>query len=89
MIEYLAGAVTLAFFLAGVHFFKFWKKTKDRLFLHFACAFWLFMLNQIATSLIGATAERTGYAYILRVLGYVLILLAIVDKNTFAPRKRK
>lgn len=87
MTTFLAGALTLAFFLAGVFFLRFWKKTRDRLFLHFALAFWLFMLNQIATSAMGAVAEETGYAYILRVLGYIVILVAIVDKNAFERRK--
>jgi len=82
LIDYLAGAVALAYFLAGVHFLRFWKRTRDRLFLHFAFAFWLFMLNQILSSLLGADGELTGYAYILRVLGFGLIIVAIVDKNT-------
>lgn len=83
---YLSGAVTLAYFLAGVFFLRFWKKTRDRLFLHFAFAFWLFMLNQIVSSLLGADDERSGYAYILRVLGFTLIIFAIVDKNTSRDR---
>jgi hypothetical protein len=81
MIEFLAGGLTLAYLIAGVYFLRFWRKTADRLFLHFAVAFWLFALNQIATSLLAGAYERLGYFYILRVLGYVLILYAIVDKN--------
>jgi len=50
--------------------------------MYFAFAFWLFMLNQILSSLLGADGELTGYAYILRVLGFGLIIVAIVDKNT-------
>jgi Family of unknown function (DUF5985) len=88
MLEFLAGAVALCYLLAAVHFLRFWKKTRDRLFLHFAVAFGLFMVNQIATSAFAEAAERTGYAYVLRVLGYALILFAIVDKNTFPLRKR-
>jgi hypothetical protein len=85
-IEFLSGATALAYLLAGVFFLRFWRKTRDRLFLHFAFAFWLFMLNQILSSILGANGEHTGYAYILRVLGFGLIILAIVDKNT--ARKR-
>jgi hypothetical protein len=86
LIDYFAGAVALAYLLAGFYFLRFWKKTRDRLFLHFAFAFWLFMLNQILSSALGADDEHTGYTYILRVLGFGLIILAIVDKNT--ARKR-
>lgn len=89
MIDFFAGAVTLGYLLAGIFFLRFWKKTGDRLFLHFAWAFWLFALNQLAASWLGAASEKTGYTYILRVLGFVLILLAIVNKNAFASRKKK
>jgi hypothetical protein len=89
MIEFLSGAVSLAYFLAGVHFLRFWRKTSDRLFLSFAIAFWLLAANQTIVSLLGAADERSGFAYILRVLGFILILFAIADKNIFTWRKRK
>ncbi|BAU49085.1 hypothetical protein SVA_2537 [Sulfurifustis variabilis] len=89
MIEFLAGAVTLAHIVSAVYFLRFWRKTSDRLFLSFAVAFGLLALNQIAVSVIGAADERTNYAYILRVLGFILIFLAIIDKNVFAVRKGK
>jgi hypothetical protein len=89
MIEFLAGAVTLAYFISGLYFLRFWRKTHDRLFLSFALAFWLLAANQAIVSLLGMADERSGYAYILRVLGFVLILFAIVDKNVFTWRRRK
>jgi hypothetical protein len=81
MIEFLSGAVTLAYIIAAVCFVRFWRKTSDRLFLSFALAFGLFALNQVVVSALGAGDERSNYAYILRVLGFVLILVAILDKN--------
>jgi hypothetical protein len=88
VIEFLAGALTLAYVLAGVHFLRFWRKTRDRLFLAFALAFWLLTANQAAVALMGVDDERTGYVYVLRVLGFLLILLAIVDKNVSRSRPR-
>ncbi len=88
MIQYLAGAVTMGFVLAGVFFLRFWRRTRDPLFLHFAIAFSLFACNQAATSYLGPDDERTGYAYVLRVLGYLLILVAIVGKNVFPGWRR-
>jgi len=87
MIDFLSGAVTLAYFLAGLFFLRFWRKTKERLFLHFAIAFWLFMLNQVAVSIAEASDEQSGYYYVLRVLGFTLILFSILDKN-FLPKRR-
>lgn len=89
MIEFLSGAVTLAYFLSGVYFLRFWRKTNDRLFLNFALAFWLFAANQLIVSALGTADERSGYTYILRVFGFLLILFAIADKNIFTWRKRK
>ena len=87
MIDFLSGAVALAYVVAGLYFVQFWKRTADRLFLAFALAFGLLVLNQVGVFLMGVEDERYNYVYILRVLGFVLILLAIVDKNV-ARRRR-
>jgi len=89
MIQFLAGAVTLAYVIAAVHFFHFWHKTSDRLFVSFAVAFLLFALNQFIISVLWAADERNSYAYILRILGFVIILFAILDKNIVSPRKQR
>ena len=64
------------------------RRTSDRLFLNFALAFALLAVNQLLVFALGVGDERGNYAYILRVLGFVLILIAIVDKNIFS-RKRE
>jgi peptidoglycan/LPS O-acetylase OafA/YrhL len=87
MIEYLAGAVTLGYLVAMLFFLRFWKRTQDRLFLAFGIAFALLALNQALAQWLGAADERIGYTYLLRVLGFVLILAAIVDKNVSRERK--
>jgi len=79
----------MGFLVAGVFFLRFWKRTHDRLFLAFAIAFALFALNQIATFATNVTDESSGYAYLLRVMGFVVIIVAIVDKNSASPRTRK
>jgi hypothetical protein len=81
LIDFLAGGVTLGFLVAAAFFLRFWKRTADRLFLSFAAAFVLLALNQMLATFLGAGDELTPYTYVLRVLGFVLILLAIVDKN--------
>jgi len=89
MIDFLAGSLTFAFIVAAIFFLRFWKQTRDRLFLNFALAFGLFALNQIGAAWLGAEDERIAYVYLLRVLGYGLILFAIVGKNVFEVVKRK
>jgi Family of unknown function (DUF5985) len=85
MVQLLSGALILAYAAAGLHFLKFWRRTKDRLFLHFAIAFWLFALNQLASSVPIVTDDTSGYEYLLRVIGFVIILIAIADKNLSPP----
>ena len=86
MLEFLSGAVTLGHLIAALFFLRFWRKTGDRLFLAFAMAFLLFALNQGLASLLAVYREPTSFVYVLRVLGFVLILVAIVDKN-LSPAK--
>ena len=81
MIEFLSGAVTMGYLVATGFFMRFWRKTADRLFLAFGLAFLLLALNQALAQWLGAADERVGYTYVLRVIGFVLILAAIVDKN--------
>jgi Family of unknown function (DUF5985) len=86
MIDFLAGAVTMGFMVASAFFVRFWRKTADRLFLAFGAAFGLLALNQILAAVLEAGDERTPFVYVLRVLAFILILLAIVDKNV-VPRR--
>jgi hypothetical protein len=85
--NFLAGAVTLGYAIASVFFVRFWRRTGDRLFLAFAFAFALLALNQAVVTFLEAGDERTVYAYGLRVLGFILSLAAIIDKN-LASRRR-
>ncbi|MCI3951304.1 MAG: hypothetical protein K0R53_801 [Burkholderiales bacterium] len=89
MIEFLSGAVTVAHLVAALFFLRFWRKTADRLFLAFALAFVLFALNQGLAHVLAIYHEPTSFIYALRVLGFVLIVIAIVDKNFFAARSAK
>ena len=89
LVDFLAGAVTLGCFVAAALFLRFWRRTRDRLFLAFSAAFVLLAVNQALAAFLGAGDERTPYTYVLRVLGFVLILYAIVDKNFSSGRKTR
>ena len=88
MIEFMSGALTLGFVVAALFFLRFWRRTRDRLFLAFAIAFALLALNQGLAQWLGAADERVGYTYLLRVIGFVLILAAIFYKNVSGGRLR-
>jgi zinc transporter ZupT len=88
MIDFLAGAAALGYALAAVFFLRFWRTTRDRLFLAFCAGFMLLAANQVLAALLEAGDERTAFVYGLRVLGFLLILWAIVDKNLSTSRSR-
>ena len=79
--DFLSGAVTLGFLLCGLHFLRFWKRSRDRLFLAFAFAFWLLGLNQALLALANIPVEERSWLYLLRLAAFVLIIAAIAAKN--------
>ena len=81
LIEFLSGAVTFGFFIAGLFFLRFWKRTGDGLFLAFACAFWLLGLNHALISLTDMPIEERSWLYLLRLCAFALILVSIWMKN--------
>jgi zinc transporter ZupT len=86
VIDFLAGAAALGYTVAAVFFLRFWRTTRDRLFLAFGAGFLLLAANQVLAALLEAGDERTPYVYSLRVLGFLLILWAVVDKNLSGRR---
>lgn len=88
MIDFLAGAVTVGYGIGTLFFLRFWRTTADRLFLAFAAAFLLLATNQVLAAFFEAGDERTPFVYTLRVLGFLLILGAIVDKNVSRAKRR-
>ena len=75
---YLDGIITFGHLTAGLFFFRFWKRTADRLFVMFASSFWL--LGAIRVLTMFRTNEEHPF-YWLRLVAYLIILAAIVDKN--------
>jgi peptidoglycan/LPS O-acetylase OafA/YrhL len=89
MVDFLSGAVTLGFIVAAFFFLRFWRRTRDRLFLAFCLAFFLLSLNQILAFALDVYSEPQSFIYGLRVVGFLLILVAIMDKNFSAKRPVK
>lgn len=81
MYEILSGAIMMACLTAGFFFFRFWKKTSDVLFLMFAAAFWILALERLILGFLGNQNEPNPEIYTIRLSAFVLILLAIVQKN--------
>lgn len=89
MIDFLAGGLTACYLIATVFFFRFWRRTGDRLFMNFALAFALLAIEQTARLVLNIADERGNYVYILRIVAFLVILYAVIDKNLFAGRRTK
>lgn len=81
MKPFLSGAIAMACFTIALFLFRFWRRTSDRLFLIFGAAFVLLMTERIILVTIGSSHEFAPYVYVVRLLAFVVIIVAIVDKN--------
>lgn len=88
MNDLLAGATAMASAAIGVFFLRYWRKSRDRFFLLFAVAFWIYAANRVGLATVG-DEERRLWLYAIRALAFVLILVAIVDKNRAAERRNE
>jgi hypothetical protein len=81
MEEFLMGAIAMASCAAALFFLRFWRETRDRLFAIFAVSFLLLGVTRIGLVWQGAQAEGLTHWYWVRLAAFLLILLAIADKN--------
>jgi hypothetical protein len=81
MYSFLSGAIMMACLAIGVFFVRFWSRSHDRFFLFFACAFWLFGLSRVTLMLTAQPTERPLTVSLVRLGAFLLILVAIIDKN--------
>lgn len=81
LLDLAAGALIFGYLLAGLFFLRFWRRTRDSLFVWFAVAFWLMAGNQLALAFLDVPRDEMHYIYLIRISAFVLILWAIVWKN--------
>ncbi len=86
MNDFLSGALVTLSLAVALFQLRYWRRSKDRLFAFFAAAFALMALNRVALFVLDDTSEGRTYFYLLRLLAFVLIIVAIVDKNRRARR---
>lgn len=77
----VSGLLVMGYAVAGLFFLRFWRETRDRLFGIFAGAFWLLALQRLLLALFQNPNDEQVWLYGIRLLAFVLILYAIVDKN--------
>jgi hypothetical protein len=79
--DFVSGAMWLACWVAGLFFLRFWRDTGDRLFALFAASFFLLGVTRIGLAVSPKASDGPVYFYLARLLAFVLILVAVIDKN--------
>jgi len=81
MSDFISGTIVLGYLVAGLFFLRFWKESAERLFLIFGLAFWILALQRGLLSAMAGDTDAHAYLYGIRLLAFVLIIVAILDKN--------
>ncbi|HUG66489.1 MAG TPA: DUF5985 family protein [Pirellulaceae bacterium] len=77
----MMGAIALASWIAAIFFMRFWRDTGDRLFALFSVAFILLGITRLGLAMQNEQLEAQTHWYWVRLAAFILILLAIADKN--------
>ena len=77
----MMGAIAMGSTIAALFFLRFWRETGDRLFVMFAISFLLLGITRLGLALSHDSIEGETHWYWGRLAAFVLILIAIVDKN--------
>ncbi len=75
------GAVAMSCLVAALFFFRFYRETRDILFLMFSISFLVEAVNRTVLATMRLHGEGDPTLYLIRLLSYLLILAGIVSKN--------
>ena len=77
---FLQGGLVTGCLVIGLFFLRFWRQSKDRLFLFFAAAFWLLGINWIVLAFTDSE-EHEPFFYLIRLAAFGLIIAGVWHKN--------
>lgn len=76
-----SGILLFGYLVVALFFLRFWTRTRDRLFAMFSAAFALLALQRTAFALLDQPTEDLTFLYVVRLLAFLIIIVAIIDKN--------
>lgn len=77
----ISGMLVAGYLVAALFFARFWAQNRDRIFAMFSAAFALLAIQRLALSISGAPLEDQTLFYVLRLFAFLVIAVAIIDKN--------
>jgi uncharacterized membrane protein HdeD (DUF308 family) len=84
---FLLGAFALACAAVALFFFRYWRKTHERLFAILALAFTLLAMERTVLAFVPPDQESRHWIFLVRLSAFLLIIAGIIDKNR--PRRRQ
>jgi hypothetical protein len=81
IMQFLWGMLTMAHVVIALLLLRFWRLTRDHLFVYFAASFATLGVNWLALAVIRPAPEAQHLIYLIRLLGFVLLIIGIIDKN--------
>jgi hypothetical protein len=81
MIDVISGVLFALDGVVALFFLKYWAASRDRLFLMFAGAFAILGIQRLILAATRQVFEDQALFYTMRLLAFLIIIIAIVDKN--------
>ena len=85
LVVFFQGICVMAASAIALVFLRFWRDSQDRLFAYFAAGFALLGVNWVLLGAGNYSAESRAYIYALRLVAFLVIIAAIIDKNRTTP----
>jgi hypothetical protein len=80
MTNFADGGTMVACAVIAYYFFRYWRRSGDRLFAHFSAAFTVLAFNRLAIA-VGRQGESSTIVYLLRLAAFGFIIAGIVRRN--------
>jgi len=87
MYELITGMLMILSLVAALFFTMSWRRSGDRFFLIFALAFTLLGIERLILGILNLPESPLLSIYIVRLIAFLLIIMAIVDKNRTSLRR--
>ena len=81
MREFMSGLIVAGYVVISLYFLRFWRESGDRLFGSFALAFALLAVQRGLLTVSLAEGNGATLLYLLRLLAFLIIIAAVIDKN--------
>lgn len=84
MHPFLSGMTAMGFLVTSLLFIRYWRRTHDNIFAWFGLSFAILALTQALPIVFEIPREEDSWVYLLRLLAFSLIIVAILRKNKSA-----